>query len=132
MTETDVLSNQTDFFDAEVLEQVPPSLPLEEDPLKEEKIQQHKKKTRILIVIGTVTVALVFMGVALLILVTPEQLPVLTVRPSPIMLKTTPQETQLKQKIDLLENNIRKADPIDIGFSYPPVTSDLYLDGQQH
>jgi len=132
MTETDVLSNQTDFFDAEVLEQVPPSLPLEEDPLKEEKIQQHKKKTRILIVIGTVTVALVFMGVALLILVTPEQLPVLTVRPSPIMLKTTPQETQLKQKIDLLENNIRKADPIDIGFGYPPVTSDLYLDGQQH
>lgn len=124
----DVLTNQTSFFEDEVLDSTPPSLPVEVDPHQAEKDAAKKKRLRMLVVIGTIGTTVFFMGIALLIVVTPEKLPELTVTPSPISLQNQVDQSQIKKRVDELEADIRAADPIEVGFPFPPINPSLFLD----
>lgn len=127
--EAEVLSNQTTFFESEVMQQAPPTMPVELDPQHAEKELLRKKRQRLMILAGTlVTVVLLFLT-AVLILVAPEARPRLDVVPSPIVLQRDPQETILTQRLAELERDLRAADPIVVDVSFPPLNmTNLFLD----
>lgn len=129
--ETDILSNQTNFFEEEVFGEAPPTLPVEEDPLQAEKDAARKKQKRAFILFATVGLSLMFVGLAVAILVAPEVLPQLTVTPSPISIEQQTDQSQIRKRLDELESDVIAADPIEVGFPFPPVTTDLYLDQRQ-
>ena len=131
MTDTDILSNQTHFFEEEVFGEAPPTLPVEEDPLQAEKDAARKKRKRTFILFGTVSVSVLFVGLAVAILVAPEVLPQLTVTPSPISIKQPTDQSQIRKRLDELEADVIAADPLEVSFPFPPVTSDLFLDQKQ-
>jgi hypothetical protein len=131
MTDTDILSNQTKFFEDEVFGESPPTLPVEEDPLQAEKDAASKKRKRAFILFGTVGVSVLFVGLAVAVLVAPEALPQLTVTPSPISIEQQTDQSQIRKRLDELESDVIAADPIEVGFPFPPVTSDLFLDQKQ-
>lgn len=129
VNETDVLSNQTTFFEQELLEQTPPTMPVEIDPDFAEKEVARKKRKRQLILGGTVGVVVLLFFVAGVVLFMPEAVPRLTATPSPIPFGQTPAETQLTRRLNELETDLRTADPIEIDTPFPPVNlTTLYLD----
>ncbi len=128
MTETDVLSNQTNFFDQELLEQTLPAIPVEVDPQQTEKDLKKKKRQRQLIVIGTVLVSALFMGLAVLIVVAPESNSQPKITPPPTASSAPEQETGLAKRLDEVETNLRAADPVELNAPFPPVNFNLFLD----
>lgn len=128
MTETDILSNQTTFFEEEVLDSTPPSLPIEEDPHKAEKEQAKKKQLRLFILLGTVGTTIMAVGLALVVLFSPEPLPVLTATPSPISIANQKENQEILERLTEVEADIRSADPVNVGFPYPPINANLFLD----
>lgn len=129
VNETDVLSNQTSFFEDELLEQTPPTMPVEIDPQQAEKEIARKKRKRLLILAGTGGVVVLLFLVAGVVLLTPEAIPRLTATPSPIAIGQTPQQNQITKRLDELEADLRAADPIEINTPFPPVNmTTIYLD----
>jgi hypothetical protein len=128
MTESDVLSNQTNFFDQELLEQTPTEVPVEVDPEQAEKDLKKKKQKQKLILIGTSVITVLFVVLAILVVVAPEPEFQLNATPSPIAFGTTEEETRLKKRLDEVEVDLRAADPIQLNAPFPPVNFTLFLD----
>jgi type IV secretory pathway component VirB8 len=103
-------------------------LPIEEDPLKEEKAAAKKKQLRLFILLGTVGTVVTFVGLAAVILITPEKMNIQKVVPSPIVINSETDQSVISKRLDELEADIHAADPIEVGFPYPPVNSGLFLD----
>lgn len=128
-SEPEVLSNQTTFFEQELMEQTPPSLPVEVDPNQAEKEIARKKKKRMAILGGTAAVAGLLLVLALVVLVMPEVQQQLIISPSPIPFGQDPVETQLSKRLDEVEVDLMAADPIKLDAPFPPVNiTTLYLD----
>jgi|GEM_PF-1221255 len=129
VNETDVLSNQTTFFEQEVMGESPAELPVDIDPNFAEKEIARKKRKRILILAGTGSIAGLLLVVALLVLIMPEAQQRLTATPSPIPFGQTPTETALSRRLDEVEADLRAADPVKLDAPFPPVNmTTLYLD----
>jgi len=127
--EPDVLSNQTNFFNQELMQQTPPTLPVEVDPQQAEKELARKKKKRILILAGTGSVAIFLILIAVAVLLMPDAVPILTVTPSPIAFGKNQAEDQLSRRLDEVEADLHAADPVQVNTPYPPVnTTTLFLD----
>lgn len=127
--ETDVLSNQTSFFEEELLVQTPPSMPVEVDPDHAEKLIVKKKRQRQLILAGTGSVVVLLFLIAGVVLFMPETVRQLNVVPTPIAIGQTPAETNLTRRLDELEADLRSADPIKVNAPFPPLNlTTIYLD----
>jgi len=129
LNETDVLSDQTTFFEQELLHQTPPTLPVEVDPNQAEKEIARKKKKRMLILGGTAAVSLLLIVTAVVVLLMPEAQQRLGVIPSPLPFGQTPTETALTRRLDELEMDLKASDPIKLDVPFPPLNmATLYLD----
>jgi hypothetical protein len=129
--ENDILSNQTNFFDEELMEQSPPSLPIEEDPQAEEKAVAAKKRKKLFVIAGAATFGILLFGIGLLAIFAPRAEQIVRVTPSPIALQGSQNETEISQRLDELEADVRTADPIEVGFPFPPINFNLFLDQPQ-
>lgn len=129
MNEPDVLSNQTTFFEQELMQQTPPTLPVEIDPQHAEKEIARKKKKRLVIIGGTGTVAVLLILMAVVVLIVPEAQQRFAVTPTPIPFGETQTETVLSKRLDELEIDLKASDPITLDVPFPPLNmSTLYLD----
>lgn len=129
VNEADVLSNQTTFFEQEVMGETPAELPVDIDPDFAEKEIARKKRKRMVILAGTGSMAGLLLIVALLVLIMPEAQQRLTATPSPIPFGQSQTETTLSRRLDELEADLRAADPVKLDAPFPPVNmTTLYLD----
>lgn len=127
--EPDVLSNQTTFFEQELMEQTPPELPVEVDPQQAEKEMARKKRKRVAILAGTGVVATLLILLAVVVLIMPEAQRRITITPSPIPFGQKPTESTLSKRLDEVEVDLKASDPITLDVPFPPVNmATLYLD----
>ncbi len=124
-----MLSNQTTFFEQEVMGETPAELPVDIDPDFAEKEIARKKRKRMVILAGTGSMAGLLLIVALLVLIMPEAQQRLTATPSTIPFGQSQTDTTLSRRLDELEADLRAADPVKLDAPFPPVNmTTLYLD----
>jgi len=129
LNEAEVLSNQTTFFEQELMEQTPPTMPVEIDPNQAENEIAIKRKKRVLIIGGTSTVTILLVLLAVVVLIIPEAQQRLLITPSPIPFSQAQTETPLSRRLDELELDLKASDPITLDVPFPPLNmTTLYLD----
>lgn len=126
--ETELRYNQTNFFNEELLEQSPPTLPVEPDPFQAQKDALRKKNKKLFILLGTAAVGVLCIGGAILLVLTPTPDTTLVVLPSPITVSNSSEKSELTKRLDELEKDLKASDPIEVENPFPPVSFDLYLD----
>jgi hypothetical protein len=127
--EPEVLSNQTTFFEQELMEQTPPELPVEVDPQQAEKDLVRKKRKRVAILAGTGSIVVLLLLLAVVVLVMPEAQRMITVAPTPIPFGQQKTESALTKRLDEVEADLKASDPITLDVPFPPVNmTTLYVD----
>lgn len=121
------LTNQTQFASEEPLFQ-DVSSPLEETEEAQAHQQQlARERKRLTLIVSGVVAFLVLLIVTAAVLMPKHMITkkVVVTSPSPTM---TAQESQLQQQLDVVDTNLKNADPSKLDLPFPPVNLSLSLD----